>query len=112
MEYSQFIHQIRQYITAGYTPTHTVDSAVNVCIQKGILADVLKAHRKEVITMFLEDYDEELHLRTLRREGYEDGMEQINRLNKLLLTDNRIEDLKRSVDDSDFQKALLKEYDL
>jgi hypothetical protein len=62
--------------------------------------------------MFLEDYDEKLHLRTLRREGYEDGMEQINRLNKLLLTDNRIEDLKRSVDDSDFQKALLKEYDL
>lgn len=112
MEYSQFIHQIRQHITAGYTPTHAVDSAVNVCIQKGILADVLKAHRKEVITMFLEDYDEELHLRTLRREGYEDGMEQINRLNKLLLTDNRIEDLKRSVNDSDFQKALLKEYDL
>ena len=66
MEYSQFIHQIRQYITAGYTPAHAVDSAVNVCIQKGILADVLKAHRKEVITMFLEDYDEELHLRTLR----------------------------------------------
>lgn len=62
--------------------------------------------------MFLEDYDEELHLRTLRREGYEDGTEQINRLNKLLLTDNRIEDWKRSVDDSDFQKALLKEYDL
>lgn len=112
MEYSQFIHQIRQYITAGYTPAHAVDSAVNVCIQKGILADVLKAHRKEVITMFLEDYDEELHLRTLRREGYEDGMEQINRLVKHLLADNRMDDLKRSLDDSDFQKALLKEYDL
>lgn len=25
--------------------------------------------------MFLEDYDEELHLRTLRREGYEEGMQ-------------------------------------
>lgn len=112
MEYSQFIHQIRQYITAGYTPAHAVDSAVNVCIQKGILADVLKAHRKEVITMFLEDYDEELHLRTLRREGYEDGMEQLNRLVKHLLADNRMDDLKRSLDDSDFQKALLKEYDL
>ena len=76
MEYSQFIYQIRQYMKAGVSPERAVDLAVDDCIQKGILSDVLRTHRKEVISMFLEDYDEELHLRTLRREGYEEGMQE------------------------------------
>lgn len=68
MEYSQFIYQIRQYMKAGASPERAVDLAVDDCIQKGILSDMLRTHRKEVISMFPEDYDEELHLRTLRRE--------------------------------------------
>ena len=40
------------------------------------------------------------------------GKDQINKLNQRLLTDNRFDDLKRSISDPDFQKQLLKEYRL
>lgn len=73
MEYSRFIHCIRENIRNGCSPTEAADLAVEYCLANGILTDVLRAHRKEVVGMFLEDYDEELHYRTLRREGYEDG---------------------------------------
>lgn len=47
-----------------------------------------------------------------REQGEQIGKEQINKLNQCLLTDNRFDDLKRSISDPDFQKQLLKEYDL
>ena len=74
--------------------------------------------------MFLEEYDQELHYRTLKREGFEDGFEagfndgaqageeRINTLNRLLLNDGRTEDLLRCVSDPEFQKELFKEYHL
>lgn len=90
--------------------------------------------------MYLEEYDEERHKRTIREEGYEDGFEagkatgfeagktsgfeagqtagietgenRINTLNGLLLKDNRQEDLVRAVSDAEFRKKLLKEYGL
>lgn len=47
-----------------------------------------------------------------RAQGEQIGKEQINKLNQRLLTDNRFDDLKRSISDHDFQKQLLKEYGL
>lgn len=90
--------------------------AVNRCLTENILSDVLKANRKEVVGMFLEEYDQELHYKTLRDEGfddgYDDGQDRINDLNKHLVQDNRIEDLLKSVNDQEYQKELLKEYGL
>lgn len=80
MEYSRFIHRIRKNIQNGCSPTEAADLAVEYCLANGILTDVLRAHRKEVVGMFLEDYDEELHYRTLRRERYEDGLEDGGKL--------------------------------
>ena len=45
-----------------------------------------------------------------RAEGRNEGKECEQRLTKYLLQDNRIEDLKRSLDDEDFRSKLLKEY--
>lgn len=47
-----------------------------------------------------------------REQGEQIGKEQINKLNQCLLTDNRFDELKRSISDPDFQKQLLKEYGL
>ena len=47
-----------------------------------------------------------------REQGEQIGKDQINKLNQCLLTDNRFDDLKRSISDPDFQKQLLKEYRL
>ena len=68
--------------------------------------------------------DEKLRILALNREkalrdwnssihyAEQHGKEQINKLNQRLLTDNRFDDLKRSISDPDFQKQLLKEYRL
>ncbi|MDO4345508.1 MAG: PD-(D/E)XK nuclease family transposase [Eubacteriales bacterium] len=45
-----------------------------------------------------------------RKEGYAEGQASINELHSRLLTDNRIEDLKRSTTDPAFQIQLLEEY--
>ena len=46
------------------------------------------------------------------KEGKERGITQTTLLIKYLLNDNRVEDLKRAVEDSEYQKVLLKEYGL
>lgn len=43
------------------------------------------------------------------RIGREEGAKQINELNKRLIELGRIDDLKRAVEDSDYQEQLLKE---
>lgn len=76
--------------------------------------DVLRLHKKAVVRMFLEEYDEELHERTLRREGVEEGRkqgrEEMNELIRAALNDNRQGELLRSLDDRKLQEKLLKEY--
>ncbi len=46
------------------------------------------------------------------QRGIERDRRALNKLNDLLLEDGRIEDLKRSTKDSDFQQKLLDEYGL
>ena len=48
-------------------------NAVDICINGNILKDILTNQKAEVIQMILETYDKELHDKTLRHEGYEDG---------------------------------------
>ena len=48
-------------------------NAVDICINGNILKDILTDQKAEVIQMILETYDKELHDKTLRHEGYEDG---------------------------------------
>lgn len=45
-----------------------------------------------------------------RSEGIQIGAEREQRLTKFLLSDNRIEDLKRALDDPAFRQKLLEEY--
>ena len=47
-----------------------------------------------------------------REEGREEGMNLVNSLSMRLLEDGRIEDLRRSSRDKDYQNALLTEYNL
>lgn len=73
MEYSRFVHEIRENIRGGRLPEEAAELAVKTCLAQGILTDVLKEHRREVVAMFLEDYDQEVHYRIMRRDAHEDG---------------------------------------
>ena len=44
------------------------------------------------------------------REGIKKGQSEINRLTKCLLDDDRLDDLRRSVNDPAYQEQLMKEY--
>ena len=47
-----------------------------------------------------------------QKQGIAQGTGIINVLNQHLIQDNRLEDLRRSTTDSEFQKELIKEYNL
>lgn len=52
-----------------------VEQAVTECIKEDILAEFLKKNRAEAMEVSIFEYNEELHLANLRREGYEEGLE-------------------------------------
>ena len=91
-----------------------VDKAARDCINEGIIKDVLSEERSAVMLEMLTTFDEKLYAEGLREEGhsvgYSEGLNDLNALNERLLRDGRIEDLKRSVTDSEFQKKLFHEY--
>lgn len=72
-EYAVFVETVRRELTSGTDFDQAVANAVDICINGNILKDILTDQKAEVIQMILETYDKELHDKTLRHEGYEDG---------------------------------------
>lgn len=111
-EYAFFVESVRNALAMGMILEAAIDAAVEECINRKILSDFLRKHRAEVKFMILSYYDEELHLKTLRKEGKEEGKQAVNTLIQILLKENRIDDLKRAAEDDEYENALLKEYGL
>lgn len=93
--------------------------SVDECIREGILRDFLIRQKAEVIKMSIYEFDEEREMRLIREDereiGREEGrikIERILRLNKVLLSDNRIDDLKRATDDEAYRQMLCEEYSI
>ena len=57
-EYAQFIYMIRSKIASELPFQEAVESAVNECISKGILSEILRKNKTEVIDVILTEYDE------------------------------------------------------
>ena len=70
----QYIERVRGY-AAQMPIAEAVERTITECIKEGILEDFLKQNRAEAIKVSIYEYNEELHLVTVRREGYEDGLE-------------------------------------
>lgn len=71
--YSHFVALARAYHSHNYSREEAVYYAVQQCIEEGVLEDFLKQNQSEVITLFLEEWDEEKYRDLLRRESEEDG---------------------------------------
>ncbi len=74
-EYSEFSAEIEENVRNGMGREEAVHTAMDTCIQKGILRDVLIKQKAEVMHMLLTEYDEKKHMRTLFLEGREEGIE-------------------------------------
>lgn len=116
---------VRSRTDPGYKPERKVIQHVDAFLKmmKAVTGDhryeeVRKSVRKgERITMCeVLDYREKCGEKRGEKRGIQRGIERdrraLNRLNDLLLEEGRIEDLKRSTKDSDFQQKLLDEYGL
>ena len=71
-DYSYFVACVRDYLKKGYNQKDAVTCAVNECIEKGILKDILEKHRAEVVDMFLTTFDKKMYEEALREEGREE----------------------------------------
>lgn len=72
-EYSEFSSEIEENIKKGMRREEAVHTAIDICIEKGILRDILIKQKAEVLHMLLTEYDEKKHYRTLFRQGRERG---------------------------------------
>ena len=131
-EYAMFVEACRQCQREGSTMQEALDRAVNYCISHGILSEILRIHRGEVLGMLLEEFDAEKYERTIRKEGIEiglregrlkgrqegrlegqqQGMERANKLTAILLSQKRIADLERSIQETAYQEMLFQEFGL
>ena len=111
-EYAEFVSIARQYKADGYELNEALNMAIDYCIDHDILAEFLRKYRSEVLGMLLEEFDVKKYERTIREEGREEGRALINKLNSILVEQDRIEDLKRASKDPAYQEKLIKELGL
>lgn len=66
--------------------------------------------------MLVAEYDYDMDIEVQREEAFKEGLEEgeyrITELYRKLMTDNRMDDFKKSMTNTEYQKQLLKEYDL
>ena len=123
-EYAQFVEVSRQFMADGLTVKEALEQAIQYCMEHGILYETLRDYRAEVLGMLLEEFDVDKYERTIRQEGMEEGMKQgieqgqalgverSNHLARILIEQNRVEDLKRAAFDPAYQKELFREFHL
>ena len=73
-EYVIFVDMVRKNLAAGAPLEEAVTRAADTCIDQGILEDLLKKQKAEVVRMALENYDLEKYEKAIKKESYEEGV--------------------------------------
>ena len=72
-EYSEFIAEVNDNLARNMPLKAAITKAIDHCIQRGILEELLKKNQTEVLHMLLTEYDEKSHMRSIYEEGEEAG---------------------------------------
>ena len=83
-EYMIFVEKVRALHNEDYSMENALDTAINECIEEGILSDFFKRRKNEVMEVAILDftYEKQLELEILaaredaREEGLEEGLEE------------------------------------
>ena len=75
-EYSELSAEVEGNIEKGMRREEAVHTAIDDCIERGILTDILLAERGVVMHMLLTHYDEKKHLKNTFEEGRKEGIEE------------------------------------
>ena len=73
-EYSIFVATVRTYLDKGCNSRIAVMKAVDECIDKNVLRDILVKNKAEVVSMILTSFNQEEYEQTIRDESYEEGI--------------------------------------
>ena len=73
-DYSYFIGKVKEFLDEGLPLEVAITAAIDYCIDKDVLADILEKCRSEVFDMLLTKYDAKFHEKCVREEGVEDGI--------------------------------------
>lgn len=72
-EYSEFVSEVNEQLRADKTREEAIQLAMDYCIKKNILRDILVKQKTEVLHILLTEFDEKKYKRTVYLDGYEDG---------------------------------------
>lgn len=76
-EYSEFVSEAEENMRNGMKREEAIQAAIDHCIERDILTDILQSEKSEVLHMiFLTEYDEKKHLRHTFEEGREEGIKE------------------------------------
>ena len=119
-DYSEFVHRVRKYREEGLSKEEAAEKAIDSCLEDGILEDILRKERAKVAnalyTALTEEEIERLHNMQLERatrrgleQGLEQGQSEMIRLTEHLLSENRLDDLRRVLEDKTFREKMIAE---
>lgn len=72
-QYTQFVEITREYAGKYENLEEAMNVAIDYCIEHGILEDILRKQRSQVLGSLLEEFDEKKYERTIRQESYDEG---------------------------------------
>lgn len=75
-EYTMFVETIREGLVTGSSLEDAINKAIDICLERGILKDLLQKRRDEVTRITMIDMTFETREKLIRQESYEDGIEQ------------------------------------
>lgn len=75
-DYSIFVSMLRDNQKKYKSKKRAIRVTIEEAIEKDILRDFLRKHKSEVVGMLLTDFDRKKYERTIRSEGFDEGMEK------------------------------------
>lgn len=113
-EYSVFVAEVRKALEEGGNQRQAVDDAIDICIEKGVLRDILIRERAAIMNMVLscteKQYERLVEKELEQQDKKIKEQESLLKLNRILVQEKKYELLERIQDDPELQKELIEQY--
>ena len=113
-EYSVFVAEVRKALKEGGNQRQAVDDAIDICIEKGVLRDILIRERAAIMNMVLscteKQYERLVEKELEQQDKRIKEQESLLKLNRILVQEKKYELLERIQDDPELQKELIEQY--
>ena len=113
-EYSVFVAEVRKALEEGGNQRQAVDDAIDICIEKGVLRDILIRERAAIMNMVLscteKQYERLVEKELEQQDKKIKEQERRLKLNRILVQEKKYELLERIQDDPELQKELIEQY--